>query len=98
MTHLNLGHTPLEEGMLRTRLAQLQLGAEKVTLPLAELSGGERLKAALACVFLRVERRRSSCCWMNRPTIWIWLQFRPLKRRWPVFPARCWWCHTMRRF
>ncbi|RMA81844.1 MULTISPECIES: ABC-F family ATP-binding cassette domain-containing protein [Enterobacter] len=55
MTHLNLGHTPLEQGVLRTRLAQLQLGADKVTLPLAELSGGERLKAALACVLWRAE-------------------------------------------
>ncbi|HCR2015374.1 TPA: ABC-F family ATP-binding cassette domain-containing protein [Enterobacter asburiae] len=55
MTHLNLSHTPLEEGVLRTRLAQLQLGADKVTLPLAELSGGERLKAALACVLWRAE-------------------------------------------
>ena len=41
--------------MLRTRLAQLQLGADKVTLPLAVLSGGERLKAALACVLWREE-------------------------------------------
>ena len=55
MSHLNLGNTPLEEGMLRTRLAQLQLGADKVTLPLAALSGGERLKAALACVLWREE-------------------------------------------
>ncbi|MEB7279986.1 ATP-binding cassette domain-containing protein [Enterobacter asburiae] len=55
MTHLNLSHTPLEEGGLRTRLAQLQLSADKVTLPLAELSGGERLKAALACVLWRAE-------------------------------------------
>ena len=53
MTHLSLGNTPLEEGALRTRLAPLQLGAEKVTLPLADLSGGERLKAALACVLWR---------------------------------------------
>ncbi|ELW1648740.1 ABC-F family ATP-binding cassette domain-containing protein [Enterobacter oligotrophicus] len=55
MTHLNLGNTPLEEGVLRTRLAQLQLGADKAKLPLAELSGGERLKAALACVLWRAE-------------------------------------------
>ncbi|HID1001374.1 TPA: ABC-F family ATP-binding cassette domain-containing protein [Enterobacter roggenkampii] len=55
MTHLNLSHTPLEEGVLRTRLAQLQLGADKVMLPLAALSGGERLKAALACVLRRAE-------------------------------------------
>ncbi|ENK7136710.1 ABC-F family ATP-binding cassette domain-containing protein [Enterobacter roggenkampii] len=55
MTHLNLSHTPLEEGVLRTRLAQLQLGADKVMLSLAALSGGERLKAALACVLWRAE-------------------------------------------
>lgn len=55
MTHLNLHDTPLEEGVLRTRLAQLQLGADKVSLPLGELSGGERLKAALACVLWREE-------------------------------------------
>ncbi len=55
MTHLNLSNSPLEEGTLRTRLAQLQLGADKVSLPLAELSGGERLKAALAIVLWREE-------------------------------------------
>lgn len=55
MTHLNLSHTPPEEGVLRTRLAQLQLGADKVMLPLAALSGGERLKAALACVLWGAE-------------------------------------------
>ena len=55
MTHLNLDDTPLEEGVLRSRLAQLQLGADKVPLPLRELSGGERLKAALACVLWREE-------------------------------------------
>ncbi|MDY1037604.1 ABC-F family ATP-binding cassette domain-containing protein [Lelliottia sp. CFBP8978] len=53
ITHLSLNDTPLEEGVLRSRLAQLQLGADKVMLPLGELSGGERLKAALACVLWR---------------------------------------------
>ena len=52
---LSLGNTPLEEGVLRTRLAQLQLGANKVGLPLASLSGGERLKAVLASVLWRKE-------------------------------------------
>ncbi|MCU0190287.1 ATP-binding cassette domain-containing protein [Klebsiella pneumoniae] len=55
MAHLSLEDTPLDEGLLRTRLAQIQLGADKVTLPLSALSGGERLKAALACVLLRRE-------------------------------------------
>ncbi len=55
ISHLNLHNTPLEEGILRSRLAQLQLGADRVTLPLSALSGGERLKAALACVLWRKE-------------------------------------------
>lgn len=55
IAHLNLHNTPLEEGILRSRLAQLQLGADRVTLPLSALSGGERLKAALACVLWREE-------------------------------------------
>lgn len=40
--------TPLEESALRTRLARLQLDARRVLQPCAQLSGGERLKAALA--------------------------------------------------
>lgn len=55
ISHLSLHNTPLEEGVLRSRLAQLQLGADRVTLPLSALSGGERLKAALACVLWREE-------------------------------------------
>jgi ATPase subunit of ABC transporter with duplicated ATPase domains len=35
--------------VLRTRLAQLGLPAARVELPSGLLSGGERLKAALAC-------------------------------------------------
>ncbi|WP_339069553.1 ATP-binding cassette domain-containing protein [Pseudomonas idahonensis] len=40
--------TPLEESALRTCLARLQLDARRVQQPCALLSGGERLKAALA--------------------------------------------------
>lgn len=40
----------LSEGELRTRLAQLGLDAPKIAMPSGSLSGGERLKAALACV------------------------------------------------
>ncbi|MET0264502.1 MAG: ABC-F family ATP-binding cassette domain-containing protein [Duganella sp.] len=39
-----------EEGKLRTYLAQLGLDAQKIAIPSGALSGGERLKAALACV------------------------------------------------
>jgi len=38
------------EGDLRMRLAQLALDAQRVVAPAGLLSGGERLKAALACV------------------------------------------------
>jgi ATPase subunit of ABC transporter with duplicated ATPase domains len=37
-------------GMLRTYLAQLGLDAARIAVPSGTLSGGERLKAALACV------------------------------------------------
>ncbi|CAK9888510.1 MULTISPECIES: ABC-F family ATP-binding cassette domain-containing protein [Pseudomonas] len=42
-----------DESLLRTRLAQLGLGAERITLPSGALSGGERLKATLAGVLYR---------------------------------------------
>ncbi|PRY63516.1 ATPase subunit of ABC transporter with duplicated ATPase domains [Vreelandella songnenensis] len=38
------------EGELRMRLAQLGLDAQKITTPSGVLSGGERLKGALACL------------------------------------------------
>ena len=41
----------LADGELRTRLAQLGLNAERINQPCAQLSGGEQLKAAMACVF-----------------------------------------------
>lgn len=66
IAHLRLDDTPLDEGALRTRLAQLQLGADKVTLPLAALSGGERLKAALACVLWR--REATQLLLLDEPT------------------------------
>lgn len=53
--HLGLQDSPLNEGTVRSQLAQLQLHAERVLLPLAALSGGERLKAALACMLWRQE-------------------------------------------
>jgi ATPase subunit of ABC transporter with duplicated ATPase domains len=56
------GETPLEnfrrlapgltEAEYRTRLARLGLGADHVRRPTAVLSGGERLKLALACTLL----------------------------------------------
>ncbi|MEN2471328.1 ABC-F family ATP-binding cassette domain-containing protein [Burkholderia sp. GS2Y] len=50
---LGLLDTPLAEGDLRSRLALLQLDATRATQPARQLSGGERLKAALACALWR---------------------------------------------
>ncbi|VWD62877.1 ABC-F family ATP-binding cassette domain-containing protein [Burkholderia contaminans] len=50
---LGLLDTPLAEGDLRSRLALLQLDAVRATQPARQLSGGERLKAALACALWR---------------------------------------------
>ncbi|WP_454563006.1 ATP-binding cassette domain-containing protein [Pseudomonas sp. AIG] len=50
---LQAQQTPLSEGTLRSFLAQLQLDAQRVTRPCASLSGGERLKAALALALWR---------------------------------------------
>ncbi len=66
MAHLNLDDTPLEAGVLRSRLARLQLGADKINLPLSALSGGERLKAALACVLWR--REAAQLLLLDEPT------------------------------
>lgn len=44
-------HTP--EGVLRMRLAQLGLDARHILQPSGQLSGGERLKAAMACALYR---------------------------------------------
>lgn len=50
---LNVLDTPLAEGLLRSHLAQLQLDARRVTQPSGSLSGGERLKAAIAVALWR---------------------------------------------
>ena len=50
LEHLQHACRQVDQSSLRTRLAQLGLGAERITLPSGLLSGGERLKAALAAV------------------------------------------------
>ncbi|HEY9094762.1 MAG TPA: ATP-binding cassette domain-containing protein [Hydrogenophaga sp.] len=49
LAQLQQAQPTLDESALRMRLAQLGLDARKATLPSRHLSGGERLKAALAC-------------------------------------------------
>lgn len=48
-------HPGADEGTLRAKLAQLGLDATRIDLPSGQLSGGERLKAALACVLYAAE-------------------------------------------
>ncbi|HDS1734269.1 ABC-F family ATP-binding cassette domain-containing protein [Pseudomonas sp. BP8] len=50
LDHLRRANPGLDQAELRTRLAQLGLDASRIDLPSALLSGGERLKAALAAV------------------------------------------------
>jgi ATPase subunit of ABC transporter with duplicated ATPase domains len=50
---LGLLDTPLTEGTLRSHLAHLQLDVSRVTRPSGLLSGGERLKAAIAIALWR---------------------------------------------
>lgn len=49
LDHIRGLNTTLSESELRMRLAQIGLDARKISTPTGTLSGGERLKAALAC-------------------------------------------------
>ena len=53
LDHLRQANPMLAQGDLRTRLAQLGLDAARIELPSSLLSGGERMKAALAAVLYR---------------------------------------------
>src|SRR5690554_5256979 len=50
LEQLQLANRTATEGDLRMRLAQLGLDAQKIATPNGSLSGGERLKGALACI------------------------------------------------
>lgn len=50
LEQIQLANRTAGEADLRMRLAQLGLDADKIQIPSGLLSGGERLKAALACV------------------------------------------------
>jgi ATPase subunit of ABC transporter with duplicated ATPase domains len=53
LAHLQRQSSACAEGLLRTRLAHLGIGAEEALLPCARLSGGQRLKVALAGMLAR---------------------------------------------
>lgn len=49
LEQMQAAHRTESESDLRMRLAQLDLDTQKIVIPSGSLSGGERLKAALAC-------------------------------------------------
>lgn len=53
LDHLGRANPAMAQGELRSRLAQLGLDAARIELPSSLLSGGERMKAALAAVLYR---------------------------------------------
>lgn len=55
LAQLRQANPAASEGELRTRLALLGLDADRVALASGLLSGGERLKAALACALYRAQ-------------------------------------------
>jgi ATPase subunit of ABC transporter with duplicated ATPase domains len=55
LQHLRTANPAAAESELRTRLALIGLGGDAALAPSARLSGGERLKAALACALYRSE-------------------------------------------
>ncbi|MBU72115.1 ABC-F family ATP-binding cassette domain-containing protein [Spongiibacter sp.] len=50
LTQIQAANPDTPESQLRMQLAQLDLDAQKITAPSGTLSGGEQLKAALACL------------------------------------------------
>ena len=53
LEHLRQGNAALSQAQMRTRLAQLGLDAARIELPSTLLSGGERIKGAMAAVLYR---------------------------------------------
>ncbi|WP_369937625.1 ATP-binding cassette domain-containing protein [Xanthomonas tesorieronis] len=53
LAQLQQANAVADAAALRTRLALLGLDAQRIGVPSGRLSGGERLKAALACAFYR---------------------------------------------
>ncbi|VTQ24706.1 ABC transporter ATPase [Pseudomonas aeruginosa] len=85
------------ESWLRTRLAQLGLPAERLAQPCATLSGGERLKAALALVLYA--DRPAQLLLLDEPDNHLDLAARQaLESMLGQYRGPCWWCPTTRCF
>lgn len=61
------------------RLALLGLDRARADLPCSQLSGGQRLKAALACALYRAQPAQL-LCWTSPPTTWIWPRWKRSRR------------------
>lgn len=85
------------ESWLRTRLAQLGLPAERLAQPCATLSGGERLKAALALVLYA--DRPAQLLLLDEPDNHLDPAARQaLESMLGQYRGPCWWCPTTRCF
>ncbi|ERO65657.1 hypothetical protein P308_18030 [Pseudomonas piscis] len=88
---------PLEESALRTRLARLQLDAQRVQQPCALLSGGERLKAALALALWNGNPARLLL--LDEPTNHLDLEsVQAFERACGTSPEPWWWPPMTRTF
>ena len=70
-------------------LARFLFRGSRIHLPVGVLSGGERLRATLACVLFA--EPAPSCCWTSRPTISTWSASVSWRVRWAPTKARSWW-------
>ena len=90
-----VGRNGAGKSTLRTHPAQMGLEAQLAAAPVAGLSGGERLKVALACALYA--HPPAQLLLLDEPSNHLDLVL--LKHWRPCFSstrARCWWCRTMK--
>lgn len=87
----------LPQSEARTRLAQMGIDADRAMLDTYQLSGGERLKIALAAQ-LYAQRPPQLLLWTSPITIWTCPFGLPWSKCSINTRAHWSWCHTTRRF
>jgi ATPase subunit of ABC transporter with duplicated ATPase domains len=83
----------MPEAQRMNLLARFLFRGSRIHLPVGVLSGGERLRATLACV-LFAEPARSCFCWTSRPTTSTSSALASWKMRSTPTRARSWWSAT----